>query len=95
MSLLHRNSLMYIYKKAEPVTDDFHADGALVVVTDRNPQEAWLAHVDRMRAARSVNIVHGPLDFPPDLGPADLVFALHGNWPEQVHVFPRGCCCDR
>lgn len=91
----HRHSAMYIYKKADPVTDDYHADGSVVVVTNRDPQEAWLAHVDRMRAARSVHTLKGPLDFPADLGSADPVFEMHGNPPEQVHVFPRGCCCDR
>jgi len=85
----HHNSACYVYQRVEPVLDDIDTEGGLMVVTDRDPNEAWLAYVDQVRAHRPLAQIGGILDDPPTLGVADLVYVLHGRWPERVTVFPR------
>lgn len=92
MNILHHahNSVIYVYNRIAPITDQSEMEGTLIVVTDRAPNDAWLAYVDLMRTKRSLLLIYGAFDYPPTLGIADLTFILRGGWPEQVHCFP-GC----
>ncbi len=90
-----RTSVLYIYRRVDPICEQYHSDGTLMIVTDRCPQDAWLSYVDRIRARREVTVIRGPLDSPVALGEPDLKFNLSGHQAEQVQVFPSGCCCDR
>jgi hypothetical protein len=94
MSWLHHANL-YVFRDVDPVSDGYHADGAVVIVTRREPQEAWLDYVDQRRANRPATRYSGPLDWPGKLGEPAAVFDLAGHPPESVLVLARGCCCER
>lgn len=88
MDVFRHYSSIYVFNRVDPVDDLVH-EGSLVVVTDREPNEAWLAHVDQIRRHRPLERIGGLLDYPPTLGRPDSVFDLHGHCPERVLAFPR------
>lgn len=69
---------LYIWNYLEGLTDNYHSGGGLVIITDRDPNEAWRDYSSK-----------GPLR---ELPEADTTVEVVSD-KEQVWVFPDAGCC--
>ena len=69
---------LYIWNYLGGLTDNYHSGGGLVIVTDRDPNEAWREYTYK-----------GPLT---ELPTADAIMEVVSD-KEQVWVFPDAGCC--
>ena len=75
---------VYIYLDLDGLTENWHDDGGLVVVTDRAPLDAYNEH-----AAKPDAYPARPLEKLP--APDNVIKA--NSITERVYVFPNAGCC--
>ena len=74
---------LYMWGSLPELTDYYHDDGGLVIITDRDPNEAWDSYAPDEYPRK------GPLrEFPE----ADAIMEVVSD-KEQVWVFPDAGCC--
>lgn len=80
---------IYVFEYVAPVTRNYHDGGGLVIITDRDPMEAWRAselYVDPRKH-------YGKADEADiDLSSPDAVYDVDAD-EERVFVFPDSGCC--
>ena len=69
---------LYMWGNLPALTDCYHDDGGLVIITDRDPNEAWHDYSSK-----------GPLT---ELPTSDAIMEVVSD-KEQVWVFPDAGCC--
>ena len=69
---------LYMWGNLPALTDRYHDDGGLVIITDRDPNEAWCEYTRK-----------GPLT---ELPTASVIMEVVSD-KEQVWVFPDAGCC--
>lgn len=68
---------VYVYESVDDLTDNYHPDGGLVIITDRNPLDAF-----NEASAKKLD----KLPAPTNIIKADTT-------TERVYVFPDTGCC--
>jgi len=86
---------VYIYEDVEQITTNWHDGGRVVVVTDREPNAAWAAHLAAVAAEHPSNSPYlDETKITQELPEPTRVIATPPGEPEAVFVFPdSGCCC--
>lgn len=85
---------IHIYKDVSPISTSLHDGGAVVVFTDRNPQEVWKDHWQSIIDKPGSNFydkTHKEIQNT-ELGDADLVYETDAT-EEQVLIFEDAGCC--
>lgn len=87
---------MYLYEYVSNVTTSYHSGGGLVIITDREPLEAWEAHKARLILGEVDGEDEYDLedlyDLTDELPKPDLVLTVSGA-KEKVFTFPDSGCC--
>lgn len=79
---------IYIWHRIDNLTTHWHSGGALVIITDRDPQDAWYDEVGRHQRFS--------MDDEPiiqELPEPDLNYTLVGAGAEEVYIYEDSGCC--
>lgn len=74
---------VYVYEWVDPVSDNYHTEGGLVIITDRDPQTVW----NEQNLSTSDGVKPGTLPRP------DAVYECTSEAAERVFTFPNSGCC--
>ncbi|WP_067201191.1 hypothetical protein [Microbacterium sp. XT11] len=82
---------LYVFEYVAPVTRNYHDGGGLVIITDRDPLEAWRGselYVDPRKHYGKADWAEADID----LSSPDAVYDVDAD-EERVFVFPDSGCC--
>jgi hypothetical protein len=85
---------LYIFENVDRISDSWHNDGGLVIVTDRTYDKAWQTYLQGVAAEHPSNRVY--LDdavIRQSLPEPSYIYPLAASAPESVMVFPDAGCC--
>ncbi len=86
---------IYIYKSVSPISTNWHDGGAVTIITDREPQEAWKAHWQGVIDDDSDSKYYAEQYLAiqkAELGEPDFVYGTDAT-EEQVLIFEDAGCC--
>ena len=72
--------LLYAWEYLEDLTKEYHSNGGLLIVTDRDPLEVYNANLDNYLLSKEA------------LPEPDFVYPIDSD-EERVVVFPDAGCC--
>jgi hypothetical protein len=90
---------LYVYENVDPVSTNYHSGGGVVIVTDREPEEAWADYVRDAFPITTDDRNYDRIDkheqerFFDGLTAPQFIAELAEDTPEMVTVFPDSGCC--
>lgn len=85
---------VYIYEHLDRITTSWHDGGSVVIVTDRDPQDAWHDRLERVATEHPSNAVYlDDAEIVQVLPEPTRVIPTDAGEAEHVYIFKDSGCC--
>jgi hypothetical protein len=87
-------SAAHVFENIDRISDSWHNGGSLLIVTDRDPGEAWRAYLQGVADEHESNAVYlDDATVRQSLPEPTVTYELRETVAESVMLFPDSGCC--